>query len=797
MPEKRNTRAQSSTKVEARTNKSRSNEKANGGCFWKLVFFPFTIVNLVTNPFPGLVKFPLRVIGHLGMLGLIALTAASFYYYLKAQKYDMKLVANMPERTVILDKNQREIGRIHGEKRDVVPLSEVAPVFRQAVLAREDARFYEHGAIDIIGIIRAVKRNIVDRDMTQGASTITMQLARNSYKLGGRNIQRKMLEAAVAYRIEKTYTKDQILEHYVNRIFWGQTIRGVEEASKTYLEKSAKDLTLSDAAMLAGIIRGPNAFNPFVDVEKAKRERNTTLKRMIEKKMISQFEADNAMRSQINMRPKTRRGTDASYALDAVRRELDIILEEKNIELGGLTVVSTIDLLVQKKAEEALNTHLTNIEKTPGYAHQTRAQWGQAPPAQRGDPAYIQGSVVAVENNTGRVLAVVGGRDVNESQFNRAVQANRQIGSIFKPFVYLAAFVEGMKPSTTVSDDPIKPNEIDGSDKRWRPRNSDGKYRGNRPAAYGLIQSRNTMSVRVGDYAGLDNVLETARQAGFGEKVPKNPTSYLGSWESSTWKVASAFSIFSNNGTRYRPYLIEEIRDRNGNVVYETGQISYQAADSGPSSMVSNILKDVVDTGTASIVRKLGFNRDCAGKTGTTDDFHDAWFAGYTSHISCAVWIGFDTPKRTMKDGYGSRLAAPIWAEIMKTADRLGYKAEKLDGKLPTKIVKLCKTSGKRPTAECVRHQSVYSEAVPVESVPAENDFCPVHPVEAERVDEHSLQPDNLTFEDDVSEAEVVDENFVEDPEAVDDGAVQAEIVEEGEEEEIDEIRAERVYPVE
>ena len=272
------------------------------------------------------------------------------------------------------------------------------------------------------------------------------------------------------------------------------------------------------------------------------------------------------------------------------------------------------------------------------------------------------------------MLAVVGGRDANESRFNRAKDANRQLGSIFKPFVYLAAFDKGLRPDSMISDGPIEPGEIKGGG-TWRPQNSDGKYGGMQPVSYGLIRSRNTMSVRVGNHAGIPKVKEVAAMAGFHHPMPENPSSFLGSWEASPWEVATAYTIFPNDGVRYRPYLISEIKDRDGNILYSTLPLSYQAASSGSAWSVSRILNEVATSGTAASVKRLGFDKPCGGKTGTTNDFKDAWFAGYTSTLTCAVWVGFDTPQKTIHGGFGSVLSLPVWVDIMKTADRLGYKA--------------------------------------------------------------------------------------------------------------------------
>jgi penicillin-binding protein 1A len=641
----------------------------------------------------------------------------------------------------VRDRLGEEIGRIHGEKRSIVPLRQVAENFRKAILAREDERFYHHPAIDPIGIVRAFTMNL--KGKREGASTITQQLASDIYQLKRgekrgdllRQLDRKCLEIAIAFRLEATLDKDQILEAYINQINWGRQIKGIGEASRIYFEKHPSELTLSQSALLAGIVRGPDSFNPFRSIEAATRERNTTLERMVAAKAITRAEADAAKLEPITVRPQIRRAARESFAMDLIRRDLEIILEKEDIQLGGLEIITTIDLRLQQKGEEALDKRLREIERFSGYSHPTRAAWQRLPEDSRQEPTYLQGAAVVVENRTGAVLAVVGGRDANESRFNRAKDAKRQLGSIFKPFVYLSAFDKGLRPDSPVSDGPIEPGEITGGG-RWRPKNSDGTYGGFMPASYGLIRSRNTMSVRVGDYAGMPRVRQLAKSAGFTTPMPENPSAFLGSWEASPWEVASAYTIFPNDGVRFRPYLISEIKDREGNVLYSTLPLSYQAASSGSAWSVSRILQEVATRGTAAAVKRLGFDKPCAGKTGTTNDFKDAWFSGYTSSLTCTVWCGFDTPKKTISGGFGSVLSLPVWVEIMKTADRLGYKAGKLHSKTNLIGMDLCRLSGKRSTQGCKDAGTSYSERVPADIVLPENDYCPIHPARAQTVDE-------------------------------------------------------------
>jgi penicillin-binding protein 1A len=710
-----------------------------------LLFWPFHMLNFFTRRMRLLTKLLARAIGYPVVAGLYFLALFGLIYGLRSKQFNLERVHAMPERSIILDRSGEEIGRIHGEKRSVIPLNQVSENFRKAILAREDERFYSHGAFDLIGIGRAIIMNF--KGKREGASTITQQLVSDIFKLKRgekrgdtpRQIDRKLLEIAIAIRLEAALEKDDILEAYINQINWGRQISGIGEASRIYFEVHPSQLTLSQSALLAGIVRGPDTFNPFRSMEAATRERNTTLKRMVDAKVITRIEAQAAKQEPVEVRPKWRRKYQESYAMDAIRTDLELILQQERIELGGCEITTTIDLRVQERGEEALEKKLREVERMSGYSHPTHDAWRRLPREARGTPNYIQGAAVVVENRTGAVLAIVGGRDANESRFNRAKNAKRQIGSLFKPFVYLAAFDEGLRPDTPISDGPIQRGEIRGGG-TWRPHNSDGKFGGMLPASTGLIRSRNTMSVRVGNRAGISKVAEVARMAGFTTPMPENPSSFLGSWEATPWEVASAYTIYPNDGVRYRPYLISEIKDRDGNVLYSTMPLPYQAAKSGPAWSVSHVLQEVATRGTAASVKRLGFDKPCGGKTGTTNDFKDAWFAGYTSSLTCAVWVGFDKPKKTINRGYGSVLSLPVWVDIMKTANRLGYKAGKLHSKVNLVTMDLCRLSGKRVTTGCRTAGTAYTDTLPADNALPDHDLCPRHPARARPVGESAAK---------------------------------------------------------
>lgn len=721
------------------TRKSKDNKAAGTkhSPLFILVFWPFLLVNRISRSWPTFARVPTRVFGHLGCLGLIVLILGGSFYFTRSLKFDLARVGEMPERSIIFDRNKKELGRLHGAHRYIVNLNEVSPNFQLALLAREDKNFMKHFGIDLRGVARAVVQNIKRKHMAQGASTLTMQLARNAYHLPTRGskwieLDRKFLEIALALRIEAHYDKDEILQHYMNLIFWGGSIHGVEAASRAYLEKSAKDLTLSEGAMLAGIIRAPNAFSPFDDLESTKKERDDTLDSMVRYEFITKAQAAKAKAEPLHIRPKGRRIIHGSYAMDAIRRDLERFIEKKDIKQGGLQIITTIDKDLQEAAGRHLNSKLNEIERRPGYLHNTRTHWQSKPAMQRGVPDYLQGAIVVVENRTGAIRTIVGGRDADESKFNRALHARRQMGSVFKPFVFMAAFDRGLRPYTWIEDDHIKPGQIKFAPKNWDPANSDGKYYKLVSTKDALVKSRNTSSVRIGNFAGMDNVHDVAHQA-FALKMPRKASAYLGAWEATPEQVASAYTIFPNGGTRYGPHFVSKILNRDGKILYEHKPIGYRAARKGAAWTVSTLLQEATKSGTASSMRRThGFQPPAGGKTGTTDDYQDAWFVGYASTLTCAVWVGLDQPKPIIKRGYGSELALPIWVKVMKTADRLGrYRFAEMSSPVELVARRLCHYSGKRATSGCEHAKAAYNDQVPTDLAPASNDFCPTHPLRA------------------------------------------------------------------
>ncbi|MEZ5387404.1 MAG: PBP1A family penicillin-binding protein [Prosthecobacter sp.] len=646
-----------------------------------------------------------------------------------AKEYDLSKLGQMPERTIVMDYKGEVIGRMHGENRIIVPLSEVSPWFIKALLAREDSRFYDHGGVDLKGVARAALRNIKDRRIVQGASTLTMQLARNSYPdLNDRSIHRKLVEMMLARRIEKACTKEQIIEHYINRIFYGPGLYGVQRASQVLFGKHASQLSLGEAAMIAGIIRSPVRFSPFRNYEGALQERDTVLKRMLETKAITPEEELAARYEDIALHAQPAFQSQGGYALDAVRRDLDLILEEQEIEDGGLQVFTTLNLDLQNAAEEAVEKRLRDVEKLRGYSHVKKAdfdkQWDGS--QEIASTPYLQAALMMQDNETGAILALVGGRDYRHSKYNRAMQGERQIGSTVKPFVYAAGIASGFLPGTYINDAPIQPGEIDEADPGWSPQNSDGKFLGLATLTEGLVKSRNTMTIRLGNYAGIDRVLELLTNAGFSKPSIRTPQIFIGNIGGNPRQLTSAISIFPNQGLRRRPFLIDRIIDKAGNILYQTPVLESEVIKPSVAHLMRPILAAVLDRGTGAAVRgEHGFKEPGGGKTGTTNDYKDAWFAGYTDRVSCAVWVGLDKPQTIIEGGYGGTLSLPIWADVMKKAVALGYKTEVPKVLLPLTTVSLCRVSSQLATDGCGRAGTSYQDSLPYDLVP--QSFCLEH----------------------------------------------------------------------
>lgn len=625
-----------------------------------------------------------RFFGTLLVGGILAGAAGSAYLYHRASQFDLSKVKELPERTLVYDRGGILMGHVagHGENRVSVPASQVSPYFVKALLAREDSRFYGHYGIDPVGVLRAVVTNLRAGGTEQGASTITMQLARNTFGMKERSYHRKLLEAALALRLEQNYSKEEILTFYMNRVYFGSGLHGIERAAQGYFMKPASDLSLGESAMLAGVVRGPSLLNPFRSLENATDIRSEVLERLVAADLVSASEAETAKKEPVSLRPPDQRLATGSYPLQAVFDLLDDYLARHHVERGGLRIHTTIDSALQKSAEAALDRQLAVIEARPGYAHPKRSSHRIG-----GATKYLQGAVVSLDNRSGGIVSLVGGRNFRESSFNRVFFAQRQVGSTFKPFVYAVAFDRGgLLPGAYVSDDPVRFAD-------WSPRNSDGTFTGLQPAALGLIRSRNTMSVRVGQIAGVENIRDLARALKLGE-LPASPVISLGTFESSPLSLASAYSTLAAGGVNRTPHLISRIEHSDGTLLYEHEPAARRIFPEGVAWVTSDILGKVMDEGTATKAREDGYRAAAYGKTGTTNDYKDAWFLGYTDKLTTGVWVGLDQPKTIMDRGYGGTLALPVWTEVMKAAEERGFAAAPLAPPRGTQATVLCRECG-------------------------------------------------------------------------------------------------------
>jgi penicillin-binding protein 1A len=624
------------------------------------------------------------------------------------------------------------------ERRTVVPLKQMSPAVIAAFLSTEDRRFYDHHGIDWIRFFGSVKA-ILTGHRVQGFSTITMQLAGNLWpeqidrrqRHGLAGVSRKLREARMAMEIERNYPKDKILELYLNQIDLGNRAFGVEAAAQRYFGKSARQLNVAEAAMLAALPRAPSRYNPRRNPDLAVMRRNVVIGLLRETGKLSRESAEAWKAYPLALSSRSDYAGIADYYVENVRQ----ILEARfGMELykAGLRIYTALDLDMQQAAERALQTQLDAIEdgKFGAFHHQTYQQYLDAHGGDEADDdtgpfsPYLQGAVVVIEPGTGYVRALVGGRDFEDSKFNRATQAFRQAGSTFKPFVYSAAIRAGIPLSQMYDDAPVFVPVEDQPD--WSPKNYDNKYRGPLSMREGLYDSRNTVAVRVGLDVGVDAVISEAAADGIVTKIPKVPSIFIGAAEVTPLELTSAFGTFANLGVRVQPNAIVRVEDRDGNIVWQPEVRSSRVIDPEHAWLLLDGLRDVVRRGTAhgSIVSRGGFDLPAAGKTGTTNDGMDVWFVGFTRDLVAGVWMGFDKKQVIKSNAQGGLLAAPAWASMMNEIYErreaptpwqmpdgiLAYEIDQSTGYLPTQFCPKDKIGidyyypGTEPTRRCPFH---------------------------------------------------------------------------------------------
>ena len=637
--------------------------------------------------------------------------------------------------TYLYSDRDEPFAALYEQRRILVPLHRIPWTLKQAVLAIEDARFYEHRGLDPRRIIGALVADLRALRRVQGGSTITQQLARSLFLTPDKQFSRKVKEALLALALEKRYSKDKILALYLNQIYFGHGAYGVEAAAQTYFRKSVEHLTLGEAALIAGLTSAPNAYSPLVDRERARRRRDLVLTRMLRQGLVSQRDVAEAARAPLQDADGGRGRTLAPYFVEHVRQALEEKYGAYLLYHGGLRVYTTLNLDIQRAAEQALTGGLREIDMARGWrgvrippppkAGLPRPQVGavvigtvvrvrpkglalavgpyrgeiplERLACTRADPLAarfaegqvvkvrvlaldeerrtaelsleqdpeVEGAFLALDPRDGQIKAMVGGYDFERSKFNRTVQARRQPGSAFKPFIYAAAFDEGLTPSSIFDDAPISfPTIVDGRRTEWSPQNYDRKFRGPMTLRRALEQSINVVAVRLLKRTGVQPVITLARQTGIESELRPELALALGVSEVTLAELVSAFGVFGNRGIRQEPFAIRRVSDHRGQVLEEHVAEGTPALREETAFILTHVLRGVVERGTARRAAALG--RPIAGKTGTTDDATDVWFIGYTPSLAAGVWVGYDAPRSLGPHESSSHLAVPIWVNFFR-----------------------------------------------------------------------------------------------------------------------------------
>jgi 1A family penicillin-binding protein len=606
------------------------------------------------------------------------------------------------------------LGGAANQLRHPMPLAAMPKHLVQAVLAIEDQRFYEHHGVDVRAVARAVWVNLRRGQVAQGASTLTQQLVKNLVLTPKRTWGRKAREAAIAVAIERRYSKDEILSAYLNGIYLGQhggfAVYGVGAAARSFFGKDVERITLGEAATIAGVIRAPNTYSPVQHLDRARERRNAVLHRMRDLGMLDDKRLAQATHERLVVQRGNAINALGPYFADWVRGQVEQIQPADESSTSGLRIYTTLNPVLQRAAEAALARGLDRLE-------------GQYRGLRRSDPtARLQGAIVALDPRTGEIRAMVGGRDYGQSQFNRIVQAHRQPGSAFKPFVYLAALGQGPRgepphftPASLLEDRPLT---IGTGRDTWTPRNYDNRYEGTVTVRRALEQSLNAGTVWMAETVGYDAIIRAARDAGFTSPMEPVPALALGSFEVTPIELASAFGTLANGGDRFRPSGLRAVADREGGV-------SEPERDRSPglrpeeAFLITNLLRGVIDRGTGAAARALGVEGPVAGKTGTTNEGRDTWFVGYTPRLVALVWVGFD--QRDVLRLSGAQAALPIWADFMRTAMAV-VPAGAPEPPLSITFREIDAANGKLATAWC---PVVIREAFLASTEPREN--CPDH----------------------------------------------------------------------
>jgi penicillin-binding protein 1A len=609
-------------------------------------------------------------------------------------------------KTQVLDINGDPYCSFGIENRVAVPLSGIPPHLIDAILSVEDRRFFQHWGVDLIRWPKVIWTDIKIRLKSrsaplQGASTLTQQLARDLFLTKDQRITRKIKELILSLKIEQTYSKDEILMLYLNQVYFGAGAYGVEAATQTLFGKPAMDLKLEEAALICGMPKNPWAYNPIRFPERATKRRNLALTMMRDNDCITPSACDSLQALPLGLNAhKKKRARSGSYFIEHLRKYLERRYGTERLYRDGLTVHTTINPDIQRLAEREMEKYMLFLEERMKYenTYQTvssKLDSGIVVPAV---DQYLQGAVVVIDQETGAILGMVGGRDFNHSEWNRAVQAPRRPGSTFKTFIYLAAIENDLAPSDKIMDTPLV-IQIPGQ-KPYKVRNHSGKFLGEITLRHALNKSINAPAVRLGQRLGTVTLIEYAKRLGIQSRLPNVVSLPLGSGEVTLLEMTGAYATIAAGGIRNQNYYISKVVDRWGHVLEEHRPERIEVVNPRSNYIISNMLETCISRGTGVRARAMGLRHPAGGKTGTTDNNNDAWFIGFTTYYTCGVWVGFDEEKSMGSWMEGSHAALPIWTEIMKAmVDSL----EKKPFEVPEGVVTMavCSDSGLLPTRYC------------------------------------------------------------------------------------------------
>ncbi len=612
--------------------------------------------------------------------------------------------------TTVYDRDGLVLHEFFKENRVIIRLDQMSPRLVDAIIATEDREFRGHWGVDALAILRATLKNVRAGRVIQGASTITQQLARSLFLTSEITLARKLKEALLALRIEQVYSKDRILELYLNQIYFGDGAYGVEAAAQDLFGKPASELELTEAALLAGLPKNPAGYSPRRHPERALQRRNLVLAMMVDHGSVTPEEAAAADSIALAVRHREEEIRLGAYFIEHVRRDVIARYGAEALYSGGLRIYTTLDSNLQAVAERVLEERFALLEKEYRF------------PVKRGDPfdadtvryiPYVQGALLAVDVSTGGILAMIGGRDFKDSSFNRATQAPRQPGSGFKPFVYTAAIDNGFSPADTIMDAPIvipgagPPKILEGTDPPieeptdWIPENYSREFKGEVRLRYALKKSINIPAVKLGIIIGPATVARYAREMGISTHLSPVYSLPLGSGEVKLIDMVKAYGVLANQGIQLSPYAVDRIEDRTGRVLERYTGTSREVISPQTAFVVTSMMESAIDSGTGWAARAWGFQHPAAGKTGTTNECTDAWFVGFTPKIICGVWGGFDDRQSLGEKMTGARVALPVWTDFMKAAHA---EEPKESFRMPAGVAvrRICAETGELATDHCL-----------------------------------------------------------------------------------------------